>query len=232
MPRRTRRNRKMLRKKLRRFRKRYNRIKNTTERKSISLGTGFPERVVMTHKYSQAFSWTASTGSLSTYQFGCNNLVQPNITQSGTGHQPYLFDQMAALYNQYTVIGSKISFTVSPRQTAEDSFRICAYIEDDTSITPTNLNTLVEQSRSQVKYFAPDAQAVKTVSAKWSAKRAFGGSVLANNDLAATSAGSPNLQQFFTLGIQGDGVATIDVHVMANIEYITIWAEKKIIAGS
>lgn len=197
-----------------------------------TIGRGFPDRLMTTLRYAQTFSYSASTGSLSTYQFGCNNLVAPNITQAGTGHQPYYFDQLAALYNQYTVIGSRISWTVTPQQTAEDSFRVCAYIEDDTTTTPTNLNTLMEQSRSNMRYFAPDSTITKTVKMKWSAKKAFGGSVLGNPDLTATTAGSPNLQQFFTLGIQGDGSATVDTHIMVLIDYIVIFNEKKIIATS
>ena len=36
-----------------------------------------------------------------------NSLFDPD--QTGTGHQPYYFDQFAALYNRYTVLGSKLT---------------------------------------------------------------------------------------------------------------------------
>ena len=41
-----------------------------------------------------------------------NSLFDPDFT--GTGHQPYYFDQFATIYQRYTVIGSKLTATFTP----------------------------------------------------------------------------------------------------------------------
>lgn len=45
------------------------------------------------------------------FSFRANSLYDPNATVSGSGDQPYGFDQFAALYRNYKVLGSKIKAT-------------------------------------------------------------------------------------------------------------------------
>lgn len=199
-------------------------------RTSVSLGQGFPKRLTFSHRYCETIAMTSSVGTMSTYQFVTNNLVKPNETE--TGHQPYYFDQLQALYNAYTVIGAKLTATILPQTEGEEGFRVVGYIEDDATVTGTGVNNLLEQSKAKLVYVAPNANTTKQLVLKWSAKKAFGGSILGNNDLQATSNGEPNVQQFFTLGIQGTGIQTTIAEIMVKIEYTAIWVEPKSIASS
>jgi len=57
-----------------------------------------PQRYICKLKYAEDV-YTTATGA---YAMNLNSLYDPNRT--GTGHQPYGFDQLAALYNRYRVI--------------------------------------------------------------------------------------------------------------------------------
>jgi len=63
-------------------------------------------------RYVQTFSVTSST-TVPTFgteqKFSLNSLYDPDIT--GSGHQPYGYDQLAALYKLYRVEGVRISIT-------------------------------------------------------------------------------------------------------------------------
>lgn len=74
-------------------------------------GDPFPAFKYCKLTYSQRFTLTAGTaGIIGTEQvFRLNSLYDPDFT--GTGHQPYLFDQVAALYRKYIVSGCKIRAT-------------------------------------------------------------------------------------------------------------------------
>lgn len=63
-------------------------------------GSLLPERMTVTHRFSQEFDMTDSTtGSTNLYRL--NSLYDPD--QTGVGHQPILRDQMTLLYNRYRV---------------------------------------------------------------------------------------------------------------------------------
>lgn len=62
-----------------------------------------PTRFITKHKYAEAV--TLSTAGLNVYKWNLNSLYDPNRT--GTGHQPYGYDQIGLLYNRYRVISCK-----------------------------------------------------------------------------------------------------------------------------
>ena len=78
-----------------------------------------------------------------------NSLFDPD--QTGTGHQPYYFDQFAALYNRYTVLGSKancrVQFAAQCDATAQPSGpAVIGVIGDDSASTTTTVSTLLESN--------------------------------------------------------------------------------------
>lgn len=79
-------------------------------------------------------------GAVSNYYFSANGLFDPNIT--GTGHQPMGFDQMMLMYNQYTVVSSKISCTIY-NTTASVAVRAGVYLAPDTT-SITDPSRLIE----------------------------------------------------------------------------------------
>jgi hypothetical protein len=74
-------------------------------------------------------SVTGASGIVTNYFFTANGLFDPDIT--GTGHQPMGFDQLMLMYNQYTVIKSKISVTTYSGTSS--AVRAGVYLSPDTT---------------------------------------------------------------------------------------------------
>lgn len=105
--------------------KKRNYKRKTTKRKTkkkmrIPRTIGFPEVYHTRLRYTDILSLTQGTvGVPNLYKFSANGCYDPDIT--GTGHQPKFFDQFAALYSRYRVIGSKISVKFATKQTDNTS---------------------------------------------------------------------------------------------------------------
>jgi len=196
---------------------------------SRSLGIGFPKMLKMTHKYVETVQ-LLFTGVLATYRFRANGLYDPN--QTGGGHQPIYSDQVKDLYNHYTVIGSKITVKFVPTSTSSVPQHVGINLNDDTT-TPTGFNDLSEQTQSKIKAIAYSPERPVTLTCKYSAKKMYGGSVLANSDLRGTGTSDPSEQAYFLLySFPLDGATSVGLYCVVNIEYIAVWRELKDIAGS
>lgn len=202
--------------------------------KNLSLakvGKGFPKKMQMTHKYNDVIGLTSNLGSIGTWVFSANGMYDPDITS--TGHQPMYFDQMSAIYDHYTVIGSKISVEITPISKDQVPVIVGCYKNDDATITPSSLNSLMEQTQCRYKVVNLNAGVTTRFSLKWSAKKTFGGSVLGNDNLQGTAAANPTEQTTYTFFCKTvDGVSTASVYMNVSVQYIAIWDELKDIQGS
>lgn len=206
------------------------RVIQAPQKFQVNLGTAFPKQMKIMHRYAESVNVTSTTGILQNYNFTCNGMFDPDIT--GSGHQPLYFDQMTAIYDHYTVIASKIYVECVPSATSEDAFRIAILINDDTTTTPTDMSTIIEQAQSTYRTVPANANNVYSLNKSWSAKKTFGGSVLGNDNLQGTAASNPTEQSYFTLSVQGSGANTVVANFNITIEYIAIWEELKDIAAS
>jgi len=73
---------------------------------------GFPQELVTRLRYNDVVRISTTGLALGSYSFRMNSLFDPDFT--GTGHQPYYFDQLAALYTRYVVVSSKITVEYMP----------------------------------------------------------------------------------------------------------------------
>lgn len=193
------------------------------------VGKGFPKKMIMTHKYFDTFTLTTTAGSTANYNFSCNGMYDPNI--SAAGHQPMYFDQMGAIYDHYTVIGSKITFKISNRSGNTNSI-VALYLNDDTAVTPT-LTSIVETTSSRYKQISAGNLDLHTFGNKWSAKKMFGGSVIANTSLQGTTTGNPSEQTHYQILVYPTDLSSSNVFdCSVLIEYIAVWAELRDIGGS
>lgn len=76
----------------------------------IELPLGLPETLVVPLQYSTRIPIDVDVDSDAV--FAANGAFDPDIT--GTGHQPYYFDQFMAIYQRFRVIRSAIEFTYVP----------------------------------------------------------------------------------------------------------------------
>lgn len=188
---------------------------------------GFPGMLKMTHRYCENIILSASTGTMNSYLFSVNGMYDPN--QTGTGHQPLYFDQLSAIYNHYCVIGSKITVKAIPPQTAAGAgYTVALFVNDDTGTANSNIMDIIEQRKGVFKVTGGVGAQRLTLVNKWSAKKNYGASPLANTDLQGTSASQPNEQAFYQICLQAlDASSTVVVGFMVEIEYIAIWKELK-----
>lgn len=184
----------------------------------------------MTHKYYDTFKLTSTSGVMQVAKFSCNGMYDPDI--SGTGHQPMYFDQMTSLYNHYCVIGSRIKFRIVPNTALTKAVHVGLFINDDPTVTPTESYQIAEQSTGKLLQLAPLTNSSRILTSKWSAKKMFGKSVLANTDLQGTVTGNPTEQSQWNLTVQAFDAGTESVAVEVEVSYIAVWKELKDIPSS
>lgn len=73
---------------------------------------GFPDRLKTKLQYCDVLDLTAVAGTPALYQYRLSSLFDPDLTS--IGHQPMWFDQLAAVYTRYRVLGAKITVTFIP----------------------------------------------------------------------------------------------------------------------
>lgn len=201
------------------------------QRTSLGTAIGFPKMLKFKHRYSTQ-NTLSDAGAVVHHAFRANGMYDPDYT--ATGHQPMYFDQLSALYDHYTVIGSKIKYTIVPvGTTVQVPYKIITWINDDTTTTGT-VDALCENKFAKVRVCAGGVNPSKiVVTNTWSAKKFFGGSILGNDELKGTGSADPVEQSFFQISLRSlDGVSAVSVHFIVDIEYVAVWRELKEIAIS
>lgn len=196
----------------------------------VDFGRGFPKMAKIVHRYVETVPLTSTAGVIARYQWSANGLYDPNITS--TGHQPYYFDQLGAIYAHFCVIGSKIKVTcVNTGGTTDPAYQFGMYINDDTD-TIANVNFMTEQTTGQFKTVPAGNNNVMVLNSNWSAKKYFGKDPLDNTDLQGTIALNPNEQSYYNICVQANGTSTVATAITVEIEYITVWKEVKEVTQS
>ncbi len=122
-------------------RQRKNKRQNKSKNKAISVQRNrfqfLDPEMLITFKYTDEIDigTVAGTG-VSIQQFRLNSLFDPDLTNAG--HQPYGFDQMAALYNRYRVLWTKWKFVVTTGSSIPLRC-VCVPTNDVLATTITNL---------------------------------------------------------------------------------------------
>jgi len=95
--------------------------------------------------------------------FGLNSLYDPDVTF--TGHQPLLFDQMAALYSNYCVYDAKVMVSVIPLGN-ETSPSLAVFYKSNTNTAASyTLDEAREQKGAVERYIGGDRKVVTLTSA-------------------------------------------------------------------
>lgn len=201
---------------------------NTPFYKSI---VGFPDQKSYKLKYFEVISMSSTTGSLSTYLFSANGLYDPNYT--GTGHQPMYFDQLMTIYNHYVVTGSKCKVSVSTNSSGTGAGTFVIYLNDDTSVTSSNIDGMAEQSSAkspQICMVQDNQTTVRTC--YYSAQKLFGANPVANSQLKGGVSSNPTEGAYYTFGWQASVSGSANIYVNVEIEYVATFFELKDVAGS
>lgn len=196
----------------------------------VNFGYGFPAKVKVIHKYYDQFNLNSALGVLTSYQFHANGMYDPNIT--GTGHQPQYFDQLAAVYDHYVVIGSKITIMPAGNLDSNRGFQVCAYLNDDTSIVGSFESAA--QQTDAVSGVYSSSRENPNLELTYSAKKVYGGNIMNNAQMMGTGSVDPTEKSVYTILMKATDPAATDCNVSfaVMIEYIAVWFELKDIEKS
>lgn len=108
------------------------------------LQWGFPKSLISTLRYCDTITMASTTGAIVKQVFCANGIYDPDTT--GVGHQPMWRDNFANVYNNYVVLGSKITVHYTSRST--DKSWIVGIISDDGVTISSTLSTIMESNNS------------------------------------------------------------------------------------
>jgi len=226
----------------RRYRKRYfpkkKRSYRRTGRRMMKrrrpLPLVVPNRYTCKLRYADEISFDVPNLGVATYyDFRANDLFDPNA--SGVGHQPMGFDQLALMFNHFTVIGSKIKVRVSPSTggytTANPSYWGVALVDAQGRYNGKSIDYIAEQEgHGRIKQFGInnlfDPQFRPTTKG-FSLKKFFNaGRSPMEDQFQCSNSASPTDQAFFEIwgcGVGGDD--PMSIKMLVEIEYIVVCHE-------
>lgn len=75
------------------------------------LQFGFPTKIITILRYIDLYGVTSTAGGVANQIFSMNSAFDPDV--SGVGHQPLYYDRYTAIYNNYRVLGSRLTAEIS-----------------------------------------------------------------------------------------------------------------------
>jgi len=190
----------------------------------------FPTRMVATLKYAETIALQTSVTPISWAHYSCNSIYDPY--RSGTGHQPYGHDTYATIYNQYTVLKSRMKVQFSQGNSVLSSFTYGCVIEDDTGSSA--YDTWRERPTAKSHQLVINAGVEqKPIIQYWDRNKRF-----PHQDtylqLSAPFGSNPNEEEFFVCIAQSQtsGTNLGTVYVSVEIDYFCEFYELKDLGSS
>jgi len=200
----------------------------------------FPPEIFTKHRYSENVTLTTGTGgiygTLQTYRL--NSLYDPNL--SGTGHQPYGFDEVVNIYGRYCVTDVDIQLTLSGSQNTNNTlgylitpagytFNMAGLLAADVNEIPGG-GTLVgnvattAQGQSTVRL---GTIPIGTIEGRTKA------SILSERDYSADYTTSPLISPVLTLGLaNSSSVGATQSIVTVTFVFHCRWNHRRVFAQS
>jgi len=198
---------------------------------------GFPDEFTTRLRYAEVITLTSASNGVGKYCFRMNSIFDPD--QTGTGHQPYYYDQLSALYNRYTVLGSKLTceFSVQPSAiaTAQPSGPcVIGVVTDDDASIGSTVTTLLEQQNSKTTIIGGgnSGPATKKMSVTFSPERDLG---LARDDdtVGAAFGANPSKQWYgFIFAAEAGTSSATSIVCKVQLEYYVKLSQLQNITGS
>lgn len=187
-----------------------------------------------TVRYRTRVELNPAAGALATYVLRANSIYDPDYT--GLGHQPLGYDQLAALYNHYTVLSSTVKASFGGTFATST---YCGIITTDQSSTVIPSYALAENPSSTSIYLegAPSSsQRLPSITNSFNAKKFFGVNdpVDAINDLGAPMGSNAYYAAYFIIYLQAADFTTdlAAISLLIDVEYKVVLSSKMTLAAS
>lgn len=163
-----------------------------------------------------------TSAAVASAEYRCNGMYQPYTI---AGNQPMYFDQVAAIYRHYTVIASKMKCTFSISQpTATVNYATVGIKVNDDGVSPTGAPSVLSHPTTTYGV-CTNANGPLVLTKNWSARRAFGGNTMDNDQLRGNDTTNPVEEQYFTIFAYTNDTTYAQVVALAEIEYTAVWTE-------
>jgi hypothetical protein len=149
---------------------------------------------------------TANLATVNSYRL--NSIYDPDYT--GAGHQPLGFDQYAALYGKYLVIGAR--WHVQYYHTGSTSVLLASCKPSSSSSAPSSAETLAELPGGGTSLIPQSGGPITNLRGSWSAQKWFGTDPYNSDDFRSVVTDNPFAQVYLHAGI-----GTITSHSAATI---------------
>lgn len=177
------------------------RKKRSYRRKKVSRPhkglTPFPKTRMVKLRYVTNVELNAAVGAVAQHQFRANSCYDPDYT--GTGGQPYYFDQLMQMYSKYTVVGSKMTVMPFGNTTTGEYSIVGIYRDTDATLRTANLVECMEAPGTKWVGLGDANQNPRRLTITYSAKKMHGANPIANEDLDGTASTNPTDSDFFTI---------------------------------
>jgi len=190
----------------------------------------FPIRMVATLKYFETVSLTNGLTSVSSYNFACNSIYDPNL--SGTGHQPYGHDTYSTIYNQYTVLNARIRVKPVLNTSQNTALTWGVGIEDTVTSTLANDTWAERPTYVHRKGTALSSVEGKELSINWNRAKRFPHEDLYRT-VSAPFGANPSEIEIFNIVVQNStGAALGTAYLTVEIDYTCEFYELKDLGSS
>lgn len=196
--------------------------RKTYRAKPAIAAVGMPNSLKVNHVYSEAVYHNPATYTVG-YVWRINSLFDPNST--GTGGQPALYDNMAALYRRYRVYAVKIS-TQFFNTTADSVICSIMYQGHSSAASYSDPNTYFPEGKSSNKVITLDrvstGGANKTLTAYFNLAKLEGPEVLTDDDYAGAGA-NPTWPLYASINMQSVAGGNVTVYTRTTLTFYTKW---------
>lgn len=196
---------------------------------------GLSDSQIVKMKYVDKFSLDPTYGAVDSYVFRANSCYDPNLT--GTGHQPYPFDQLMEFYTSFIVLGAKIKVTFSGQASGQSQYIVGVQLKDSATVDQTSATLIIEQGRAKWKTLTSGAGSTTTtqvVTKGFSPKKFYGVPDLNDSIYKGSSSSNPTEDaHFHVIAAQlNESAVYTGLDCMAEIEYLVQLRDPRPLSGS
>ncbi len=179
----------------------------------VRTSNGLPDQLYTTLSYTQQFQLSADPGL---QQFRGNGMFDPDF--SGVGHQPFYFDQLAAVYDRYQVFASSIYIQFHNNQ-ANPIYCVILPSAESTTLAASPFEAKEKPYARSTLLPAENGGGVRSLRHSMTTKRIRGEDWL-DQDFAALTTTNPGRQWFWNLHTaRADATTALALTAVVTLKY-------------
>jgi len=183
------------------------------------LEYGFPNSIITKIRYCDEFSYNSNLAGVASNIWRANGIFDPDYTN--IGHQPLYRDNFAAIYDFYTVLGSKITVHFQSESATLGAF--VGIVGSDTPSISTTRATLREMNNAVSTIIGSVNNGSKTLTMTYSPEEQLGANVKDDSSSMTSVGADPTAgegQYYYGVwAATADSASTCKITVQIEIEY-------------